>query len=451
MVMNNNTDTVLVDKPPTEFLPEQPHPSKAIHNLYELKVQPELVRYLHAAAGYPTKPTWIEAIKNKQFASRPGLTVKAVAKNFPESKETIKGHARKIKSGFRSTKQKEPANEFEDEEKEVTTHPIRPTIKQNDIFIKIYDVEEDATGLIYSDQTGCFPKKSSQGNQYIMVLAHIDSNAILAEPMKNRIAGEMIRAYQALLDRLQTAGVMPKRHILDNKYSEEFKATIRKNKMTFQLVPPHDHWRNITEKAIQTFKVHFISILCGTDITFPLHLWCRLLRQSEHALNMLRRARITPMVSVYAYLWGQHDYNANPFAPLGCNVEAHVTPEVRETWAPHTMSGYYIGNAEEHYRCHKIYISDTKSECICKTVFFKHKYLTMPMITPAEAILKAADNLVDAICNQIPKNMPQWTPWNNLWKYLRSKPRKQHAKQQLKGCLGNEHSLKGWTQRHKQQ
>ncbi len=28
----------------------------------------------------------------------------------------------------------------------------------------------------------------------------------------------------------------------------------------------------------------------------------------------------------------------------------------------------------------------------------------MPTITPADAILKAADNLVDAICNRIPKN-----------------------------------------------
>jgi hypothetical protein len=56
MVMNNNMDTVLVDKPPTKFLPEQPHPSEAIHNVYELKMQPELVRYLHATDGYPMKP-----------------------------------------------------------------------------------------------------------------------------------------------------------------------------------------------------------------------------------------------------------------------------------------------------------------------------------------------------------------------------------------------------------
>ena len=51
---------------------------------------------------------------------------------------------------------------------------------------------------IYSDQPGRFPKKSSHGNQYIMVLTEVDSDAILVEPMKNRTAREMIRAYQVL-------------------------------------------------------------------------------------------------------------------------------------------------------------------------------------------------------------------------------------------------------------
>ena len=51
IVLNNNIDTVLVKKAPTEFLPDHPPPTKAVHNVYELKTQPELVRYLHAAAG----------------------------------------------------------------------------------------------------------------------------------------------------------------------------------------------------------------------------------------------------------------------------------------------------------------------------------------------------------------------------------------------------------------
>jgi len=52
IVLNETTDTVLVSKPPTEFLPDRPPPIDAVHNVYELKTQPELIRYLHAAVGF---------------------------------------------------------------------------------------------------------------------------------------------------------------------------------------------------------------------------------------------------------------------------------------------------------------------------------------------------------------------------------------------------------------
>ncbi len=53
---------------------------------------------------FPTKPTWLRAVKNRQYASWPGLTPKAIAKHFPESEETLKVHGRKTKRGQRSTK-----------------------------------------------------------------------------------------------------------------------------------------------------------------------------------------------------------------------------------------------------------------------------------------------------------------------------------------------------------
>jgi hypothetical protein len=102
-------------------------------------------------------------------------------------------------------------------------------------------MEEEGNEHIFTDQTGCFPKKSSQGNQYIMVLSHPNSNVILQEAMKNCTSGEMNQAYQVLLDSLKCAVIKPKRHILDNKCSDEFKASIKENKMTYQLVPPHEH------------------------------------------------------------------------------------------------------------------------------------------------------------------------------------------------------------------
>jgi hypothetical protein len=84
-------------------------------------------------------------------------------------------------------------------------------------------------------------------------------------------------------------------------------------------------------------------------------------------------------------------------------VEAHVVPGKRETWAPHTVSGYYIGNAMQHYRCHDIYIPDTKGTRTCETVFFKHKYLTMPTLTTADALIQAADSLTAAIDRTSPQ------------------------------------------------
>jgi hypothetical protein len=69
---------------------------------------------------------------------------------------------------------------------------------------------------------------------------------------------------------------------------------------------------------------------------------------------------------------------------------------------PHTASGFYVGNAWDHYRCPEIYITDTCHTQVCNTVFFKHKYLTMPMVTPANALIRAADDLTNTIAGVLP-------------------------------------------------
>ena len=99
------------------------------------------------------------------------------------------------------------------------------------------------------------------------------------------------------------------------------------------------------EKAIQTFKGHFIAVLCGTDDSFPLQLWCQILRQAEHQLNMLRKSRINPSISAFEQMYGPHDYDTHPFAILGCAVELHVMPGNRRSWESHTKTGFYIGTS----------------------------------------------------------------------------------------------------------
>jgi len=80
----------------------------------------------------------------------------------------------------------------------------------------------------FSDQTGQFPKQSKSGHKYIMVLVEIVSNAILVEPMKSRKDAEMIRAYDVLVKRLQQANIHPRKHIIDNKISENMKQHIKR-------------------------------------------------------------------------------------------------------------------------------------------------------------------------------------------------------------------------------
>ncbi len=52
--------------------------------------------------------------------------------------------------------------------------------------MRTFDLNDEAKCLMYIEQTGRFPKKSSCRNQYIMVLIEIDSNAILVEAIKNQ-------------------------------------------------------------------------------------------------------------------------------------------------------------------------------------------------------------------------------------------------------------------------
>ncbi len=152
------------------------------------------------------------------------------------------------------------------------------------MFVRVVDLTEE----IHTDQTGAFPHTSQQGNRYIMVAIHLDAKYIVAEPMKNRTEGEMIRAYQKIINWMKAAGLGIKKQVLDNKYSAAMKACIKSNGMTYELVPPRQHRRNQAERAIQMFKSHFISILVGVNDKTPLSLWCHLLEPTELTLNLLR-------------------------------------------------------------------------------------------------------------------------------------------------------------------
>jgi len=349
--------------------------------------------YFHAAAGFPTKESFLEAVRAGNYATWPGLTTTLIAKHFPDSDETQKGHMKGQRKGVRSMKVKQTVEIKIEPGTEETTHHHIPAKKMNDIFVKTYELSDE----IHTDQTGKFPVTSQRGYRYIMVGIHIDANYIFCETMKNRTEGEMITAYQKMVDRMEIAGLGLKHHRLDNECSENFKKCIRKNKMTWELVPPDCHRRNMAERAIQTFKNHFVAILSGVDDRFPLSLWCHLVRPAELTVNLLRQSNVAPKMSAYAHVHGQHDYMRKPFAPLGCAVMAHVKPKNRRTWDTHGEVGFNIGTSMEHHRCFHVYIVKTRATRVSDSIFFKHQYITNPQVTPETLILKAAAELTSAL------------------------------------------------------
>ena len=353
------------------------------NHAYDLPSISQTVRYLHAAAGYPTKATWIKAIKAGNFNTWPTITPATVNRHFPESDKTQKGHMKRQRQGVRSTRVRKEIDE--------TTPTAIP--KEMGVYIKIHNASE----TMHSDQTGRFPATSSRGNQYVMVIVEVDGNFIDAEPMKNKSEEAMIKAYTTLWTRLTASGtVKPKTHILDNEASTEFKKAIQKN-CTIQLVPPDNHQRNLAERAIQTFKNHFKAILNGVDDSFPMRLWDRLLPQTILTLNLLRQANAVPTVSAWQYVHGNFDYNKMPLAPMGCAVNLYQSSERRSSWAANAIDGWYLQTSPEHYRCHVIYVKQTKSERVSDTVFFKTKFITQPTLTPADTITKALNDLTQAL------------------------------------------------------
>ena len=235
-----------------------------------------------------------------------------------------------------------------------------------------------------------------------MIVYDVDANAILAEPMKNRTSTEFIAAYKRIHALLVSRGLRPQLQKLDNECSAALKAFMHSEAIDFQLVPPHLHRRNAAERAIRTFKNHFIAGLCSTDPAFPLNLWDQLLKQAEITLNLMRRSRINPQLSAHAQIHGAFDFNRTPLGPPGTRVLVHEKPSVRQSWAPHAVDGWYLGPAMLHYRCFQVWIISTSSLRIADTLSWFPSQVKMPTASSTDAAIAAARDLIHALQHPSP-------------------------------------------------
>ena len=173
--------------------------------------------------------------------------------------------------------------------------------------------------------------------------------------------------------------------------------------MTYQLVPPDDHRHNIAERSIQTWKNHFVSVLRRSASTFPLHLWFQAIPQAERQLLVLGQSNVNPNISSYSYVYDHHDYNAAPFMSIGMESLVHDKPYQRRSFAEYFRKGYFLGTTFEQYRGWKIWMQQTRTKQVSATVIHRHKYISNPAVTPADAVISAARNLASALKGKMPQ------------------------------------------------
>jgi hypothetical protein len=251
----------------------------------------------------------LQAVKDGHLITWPGLTEHAINKHLKLTPATAMGHMNQRRQNIRSTSKAPTEKQQPDTDLGTKTHLV-------------YAVVVDQ-GQLYTNLTGKFPVRSSKGNSYVMLCYNNDCNYIKVVPMKSRSASEWVKAYDIIHQDLTVKGFKPKLQTLDNEASTALKNFFFVNNIAYQLVPPHCHRRNAAERAIRTFKEHFVAGLSSVDPSFPMHLWYILLPQAEITLNLLRTSRLHPQLSAAAHYHGLVDYNKTSFAPPGFKIIAH--------------------------------------------------------------------------------------------------------------------------------
>ena len=161
---------------------------------------------MHAAAGFLVRSTWLQAIKNGNFNSWPGLTYDNAAKYFPQSMEKLKGHMVQSSQGFRSTKKmdrKVHNNRMEKYQQQSNTDDMIPNQKTQEIHIWDQPISK-----LYTDDCGIFPIWSRSGNEYIMIAYNCDSTTILQAPFVNIKDKHRIRAYNSIMKKQLIEDIM---------------------------------------------------------------------------------------------------------------------------------------------------------------------------------------------------------------------------------------------------
>eukprot|EP00804_Cyclotella_cryptica_P006568 CCRYP_021174-RA/>CCRYP_021174-RA protein AED:0.46 eAED:0.46 QI:0/0/0/1/1/1/2/0/373 len=331
--------------------------------------------------GCPVTWTWCKAIDRGYFRGWPGLTSDSVRRFIKPSQACKQGHMDQRRAGICSTKSSHdstptPTNDHMEDQEQTP---------QNDKTHMVFMTLIEVAGQLFTDQTGRLPVTSNRGNNYIVIFYAVDPNYIKAYPIKSRHRSELLKAYEEVYSFLRVRGYWPQLHRQDNETSHNIET------YTSHQYP--------AERAIGTWKNHFVAIHTDAAPTYRLSNWCKDLKQTDITLNMLRPCTTNPKLSAYKAMEGMYSFDATPMAPIGTECMIHIKPARRQTWGYHAIKAWYCAPALNHYRCIKA-VTDTGAVRLTNTYKFLHHTLPTPSISDTNCIIKATQHLQRVINGQ---------------------------------------------------
>jgi hypothetical protein len=226
--------------PPTSMPTTCPTSIKLAANVNTTSSAAKYARYVHQLLCSPPAATLLLALnKSTKLQAIPGLTRALIHSHLPQSTATNKGHMRCHRANTASTR-----NTHTDivlaRAKVDRMFPVHEACAVQDMFC-FAALTDAASGTMYTDLTGAFPVRSFKNMQYIFVAYIYNLNAIIVRPMASRTDAFFISAFTKVFAILRARDYQPALNVMDNECSKAVEKHIRANKMTIQLVPPHNH------------------------------------------------------------------------------------------------------------------------------------------------------------------------------------------------------------------
>ena len=409
-------------------------PDAPLHPMANLFIRNEFdaeyVQHTSSCFGNPPDSTLYLSCLKGWLGNFPRISPIMIHQNRPNSVETQLGHLNRLRQNLRSTSNRYSVLTVDDEDEdplpdlcdpmsavdlsdEATAASATPATPDgaSDVYTKIVDLstlspEEIALFSLHSDATGRYPFESFNGNNYILVSVYL--NYIHVEPMPDRSAASYVSAYRKSIDFFRSKGHVVSVQRLDNETSGELESFFRNEaELPFQYISANNKRANKAERAIASFKNHFIASYASVSVEFPPALWDELLWQIELTLNHLRPCTSNPSISAYeGILRAKFDFLANPIVPVGTKVLIFEAPNLRSTYSPHGVLGFYLRPEIKHYRNAWCYVPSSGGfRASDQCAFFPQKYM-FPGASKEEILLKAISDLQAVISTSDLPDLP---------------------------------------------